>query len=289
MPYSITVALKSLWHERWVNILSVLTIAMGLIVMTLIVLSIYNVDLFSRRLPERFSVVAYLKNGISEQDSQSIIDLIKKHHSVEKIKYISKTEALKELKASMRNADYILEGLDENPLPASIEVRLRREAVSPDSVKAFVSDIRKINGIEDIQYGEGILLSIHSIKTGIQTMGIVLTAIMLAGIIFICYSTVKILFYRRNEEIETLKLLGATRGFIRTPFVIEGGTVGVVGGIISAVALFVFYSSVFYRLSITMPIFRSIAFPSEVYFSLPAAGLFLGITGALIAIGRIKY
>jgi len=289
MPYSVRVALKGLWHEKWVNILSALTIAMTLSVMALIALSIYNIDLFSRRLPERFSVVAYLNNGLSEKDYQDIIDLIKKHSSVGKVRYISKADAWRELKTSMRDADYILEGLGENPLPASIEIKLKREAVGPDSVKAFVADIRKINGIEDVQYGEGIVRYIHSIKTGIQTMGIILTAIMLAGIIFICYSTVKILFYRRNEEIETLKLLGATRGFIRMPFVIEGGAVGVLGGIISATLLFAFYNSVFYRLSMTMPIFRSITFPSEVYLSLPVAGLFLGITGALVAIGRIRY
>ncbi len=289
MPYSVRVALKSLWHERWVNILSALTIAIALVVMALIALSIYNIDLFSRRLPERFSVVAYLNNGLSEKDSQDIIDLIKKHSSVGKVRYISRADAWKELKTSLRDADYILEGLDENPLPASIEIKLKRGAVGPDSVKAFVADIRKINGIEDVQYGEGIVRYIYSIKTGIQTMGIILTAIMLAGIIFICYSTVKILFYRRNEEIETLKLLGATRGFIRMPFVIEGGAVGVLGGIISATLLFAFYNSVFYRLSMTMPIFRSITFPSEVYLSLPVAGLFLGITGALVAIGRIRY
>lgn len=289
MPYSVRVALKSLWHEKWVNILSALTIAIALVVMALIALSIYNIDLFLRRLPERFSVVAYLNNGLSEKDSQDIIDLIKKHSSVGKVRYISRADAWKELKTSLRDADYILEGLDENPLPASIEIKLKRGAVGPDSVKAFVADIRKINGIEDVQYGEGIVRYIYSIKTGIQTMGIILTAIMLAGIIFICYSTVKILFYRRNEEIETLKLLGATRGFIRMPFVIEGGAVGVLGGIISATLLFAFYNSVFYRLSMPMPIFRSITFPSEVYLSLPVAGLFLGITGALVAIGRIRY
>jgi len=59
------------------------------------------------------------------------------------------------------------------------------------------------------------------------TIGLILTMVTISGIIFICYSTVKILFYRRKEEIETLKLLGATRAFIRTPFVIEGGVIGV--------------------------------------------------------------
>ncbi len=198
MPYAIKVALQSLWHQRWINLLSILTIAMGLLVVTLIVLFMYNLDLFTKRLPERFSVVAYLKEGISEQDTQEIIASIKKHRGVEKVTYISKAEALRELKASMKSADYILEGLNENPLPASIEIRLKREVVGPESVKSFVSDIREIPGMEDIQYGEKFLLSLYSLKKGVQTIGLVLSVVMTAGVIFICYSTVKILFYRRT-------------------------------------------------------------------------------------------
>jgi cell division protein FtsX len=111
----------------------------------------------------------------------------------------------------------------------------------------------------------------------------------MSGIIFICYSTVKILFYRRKEEIETLKLLGATRGFIRTPFVIEGAVIGVVGGALSMVVVIAFYLTVFRQLSATLPIVRTVVFPGELFLPLPLIGLFLGITGSLIAMGRIKF
>jgi cell division transport system permease protein len=289
VPYSFKIALQSLRYEKWINLLSMFTIAMGLLVVTLVVLFIYNVDSFTKKLPEKFSVVAYLKEGIPEADSQNIIDSIKKYKGVEKIRYISKTDALRELKSTMRDADYILEGLNENPLSASIEIRLKRQAVAPESVKSFVSDIKKMPGIDDVQYGEKFLTSIHSIKTGVQTIGFALAAIMTAGIIFICYSTVKILFYRRKEEIETLKLLGATRSFIRTPFLIEGGIIGISGACISLAIILVFYQIVFKQLAVTAPLVTAAMFPPEVTISLPAAGLFLGITGALIAIGRIRF
>lgn len=289
MSYSIKLALQSLWHEKWINLLSMLTIAMGLLVVTVVVSSIYNVNLFARKLPERFFIVAYLKEGLTEKETQSIVGLIKGRGSTDRVKYISKSEALKELKTSLKDADYILEGLDENPLPASIEIRLKKEAVGPESVKSFAEAVRKIEGIDDVQYGEKFLLSLHSIKTGMETIGLILTVVMISGIVFICYSTVKILFYRRKEEIETLKLLGATRGFIRTPFVIEGGVIGAIGGIIGAAIAAAFYFSVFYKLSATVPIIRAVVFPAELFLSLPAAGLFLGITGSLIAMGRIKF
>jgi cell division transport system permease protein len=289
VPYSVKIALQSLLHERWINLLSMITIAMGLMVMTLVALCIYNVDLFTKRLPEKFSVVAYLKEGIIEADLQNILASLKKNKDVEKVRYISKTEAFQELRNTMRDADYILEGLNENPLSASIEIRLKREAVTPESVISFVSDIKKMTGVDDVQYGAQFLSSIHSIKTGVRTVGFTLTAVMTAGIIFICYSTVKILFYRRKEEIETLKLLGATRGFIRTPFLVEGGIIGIIGACMSLATILFFYQSIFKKLTVTAPLFTAVVLPPAVILFLPAAGLFLGITGALIAIGRIRF
>lgn len=289
MTYSIKLAFQSLWHERWINILSMLTIAIGLLVMTLVMSSLYNINLFARKLPERFFIVAYLKDGMSDKDAQDIIASLWGLSTIEKVRYVSKTEALKDLKTSLKDAEYILEGLSENPLPASIEIRFKKEAVGPESVKSFVDNLRKINGIDDVQYGEKFLLSIHSIKTGMETIGLILTIVVISGIIFICYSTVKILFYRRKDEIETLKLLGATRSFIRTPFVIEGGVIGIIGGFMSMIIVLAFYYSVFYKLSATVPIIRTIVFPPEILLSLPVLGLFLGITGSFVAMGRIKF
>lgn len=289
MPYSLKIALQSLWHEKWINLLSMLTIAMGLLVITLMVSTVYNLNLFARKLPERFFVVAYLGDRVNEKQVQDIITSLKERSGIEKVNYVSKDEALKELRTSLRDAEYILEGLKENPLPASIEIRFKKEAMGPESVKTFVSSLKKIEGIEDVQYGEKFLLSIHSLKTAMETIGLILTMVTISGIIFICYSTVKILFYRRKEEIETLKLLGATRAFIRTPFVIEGAVIGVIGGVLSMIVVIAFYLSVFRQLSATLPIVRTVVFPGELFLPLPLIGLFLGITGSLIAMGRIKF
>ncbi len=289
MVYSLKLALRSLWHEKWINLLSMVTIAMGLLVIAVVAASIYNINLFTKKLPEKFFIIAYLKDGLDEQQTQRLISSIKGQSFVEKVKYISKDDALKELKASLKDADYIVAGLDENPLPASVEIRLKKNAVGPQMVKTIADSLKKMEGIDDVQYGEKFLLSLHSIKSGTETIGLILTGVMVSGIIFICYSTVKILFYRRREEIETLKLLGATRGFIRTPFVIEGSVIGVAGGIISALIAFAFYYGIVYRLGATVPIMRVVVFPVEMLYSLPATGLFLGITGSLIAMGRIKF
>lgn len=289
MRYSIRAALQSLYRERWINLLSVLSMATSLLIIAIASITLYNIDHFSKKLPERFSMVIYLKDDLSESERQDLLLTIKKKGLVAAVRYISKDEALKELRSSLKEADYILEGLKENPLPASIEVRLKKEAVSPDKVAMFVSSLRGIKGVEDVQYGEGFLLSLNSLKRGLETAGVVVTAIMVIATVFISYSTVKILFYRKKEEIETLKLLGATRGFIRIPFLIEGGVIGFTGGLISMIFLFLFYYLLFLRLGSTMPIInRAVLYPS-MFAPIAVVGLFLGIIGALIAVGRIRY
>ena len=265
------------------------TIAMGLLMIAVVSSSIYNVNLFARKLPEKFFVVAYLNDQVSEQDAREMIASLKERSIIKKVTYISKDDALKDLRTSLKDADYILEGLNENPLPASLEIRFKKEAVGPNTIKQFVDSLRKMRGIDDVQYGEKFLLSIHSIKAGIETVGLVLTGVMVSGIIFICYSTVKLLFYRRREEVETLKLLGATRGFIRAPFVIEGGIIGAVGGLFSAVIVFGFYYGLFLKLSAAVPLIRSVTFPAQFFALLPVVGLGLGITGSVIAMGRIRF
>jgi cell division transport system permease protein len=205
------------------------------------------------------------------------------------VKYIPKDEAMKELKTVLKNTEYVLDGLGENPLPDTIEIKLKSETISPDIVKRFSARLKETKGINEIEYGEKFLSSIYSLRVGVKTIGIVFIIIMSAGMLFVCYSTVKILFYRKHEEIETYKLLGATKTFIRGPFIIEGAVIGFFGGLLSLAGTLSLYYLFILRMGATFPLFKTILFPVDIAFTLPIAGLFLGISGAVIAIGRIRY
>ena len=109
------------------------------------------------------------------------------------------------------------------------------------------------------------------------------------AVLFVCYSTVKILFYRKMAEVDTLRLLGATRGFIRAPFVLEGGIIGLCGGLISAAAVVGVVYAGFRKLEASLPMAGSLNMPPELLYWLPLTGLCLGVIGSMFAIGRIKY
>ena len=289
MSYSFRLAVQSMLHDRWINFLSVLTIAVGLLFTAITLLTVFNISLATKDLPEKFSIMLYLKEDLSQQDIETLMKTARKDPSVEKVKYITKEEAWKELKASLKNTDYILEGVGENPLPDTVEIKLKSETISPETVKKLTASLKAIKGVSEIEYGEKFLASIYSLSMGIKTIGAILIIIMSAGTLFVCYSTVKILFYRKNREIETYKLLGASRGFIRAPFIIEGAVIGLSGGVLSLIGIFILYYLVLLKVSLAFPIFKSFIFPLNMSYALPAAGLLLGITGAVLAIGRIRY
>ena len=288
-PYALTLAVQSLFREKWINLLSVLTIASGLLIISLALFTVYNIDAATRKLPERFSMVLYLEDNLQKDKLDLAVSSLKKNGAVQSVKYIPKEDAMKELRTMLKNSSYVLEGLDENPLPDTLEVKLRKESVGPETVKKLSEEALRIKGVREVEYGEKFLATLHSLKAGLKTIGAILIGILSTGIIFVCYSTVKILFYRRNEEIETFKLLGATKGFIRTPFLIEGAVIGTAGGLASLFGILIFYYVVLLRLSLTMPVFKVLLFPSDLFLPLPLAGMFLGITGAVIALGRLKY
>jgi cell division transport system permease protein len=289
VPYAGKLALQSLRKDKWINVLSMLTIFAGLFIISLSFFIFYNIDSATRNLPEKFSMVIYLEDSLSQEKIEQVITSVKSKKSVSSVTFTSKEEAFKDLKAMLKDSQYVLEGIDENPLPDSLEVKLRKDAMGSESVKQLAEEMKRIKGVSEVDYGEKFLSTLHNIKSSVRIIGIILAAILSTGIVFVCYSTVKILFYRRNEEIETFKLLGATKGFIRAPFLIEGAVIGLAGGITSLVAMFVLYHLVVVKLAVSVPVFNAVLFPARIFLSLPLIGMVLGISGAAIALGRLKY
>lgn len=287
--YPLRLAVESILRERWIYCIAILTIAVSLLFSALTALLVFNVDKATRRLPDRFSVMVFLNDTISPDERAALITVIEKDPSVEKTVFISKEQALQELKRTLKNADVILEGLGENPLPDAIEVKLKKGSVGPETVKKLTERLNGVRGVQEIAYGEEFLAAVHMLGKSVRTIGIVIVSLMSVGMLFVCYSTVKILFYRKDREIETYKLLGATKGFIRMPFLIEGAVIGCAGGIVSLLTILGFSSFFLGRFEIAFPLLTLLAFPIHLAPAIPLVGTLIGLIGAAIAIGRIRY
>ena len=163
ISYSFRLAIKSILHEKWINLLSSLTIAAGLLISALTILAIYNIDITTKRLPEKFSLMIYLQDNLSQQEIEQAIRDIRRANAIEGVKYISKDNALKELQSTLKDTEYVFENLGENPLPDTVEVKLKESSVGPDTVKKLSATLYKIYAIDEIEYGEKFLSSIYSL------------------------------------------------------------------------------------------------------------------------------
>lgn len=287
LAYYLKTALNSLKHDKWINLLCILTVGVSLLIVSFIYAFVYNVEVLSAKLPERFSIVAFFVKNASEADTQAFYKQLLKMPEVLDAKLISKEEAMKELKDTLKDRS-ILEGLDENPLSASVEIKLKKDYISNPEVSRIAKQLKQNKIIDDVVYAEKTAETIFSLKRTIENLTATLLISMLTGIIFVIYSTVKILFYRKKDEIEIMKLLGATPAFIRFPFLVEGGIIGLASGAVAGVMLAGSYFALTYRLHAIFPFIKTIILPFEVFLILPVVGLLLGVFGSAIAIGRIR-
>jgi len=289
--YSIQSALKNLWAEKWINLLTTLSVGVGLLILSTFVTVTLNMDSVLKKWARSFGIVVYLDDNISAEATGTVRELFKQDTDIVEINYISDDDALKELRTILGTDASIMDDLEHNPLPSSFELKLKRALLEPVYVKKKVKEIKKMSGVAEVQYGEKWLASLNTVSRVMKASSLFLGGAILIAIIFITYNTIKIFFYRRKEEIETLKLLGATKSFIRLPFLIEGLTIGIIGGIIGSLALYGIHSLIIAKGLDFIPSVRAIiiSIPIEIFLSVPVAGALMSFAGSFFAVGKIRY
>jgi cell division transport system permease protein len=289
--YSLQTALKNLWLDKWVNTLTSLTIAVGLLILATFVLITMNMDSALKRWSKDFGLIIYLDEKAGKDDEDLLREYFQKDSDVAGVQYISKESAMIDLRQTLGEMSSMLEGFQENPLPSSFELKLKSGALEPDYIKQKAYQIKQLNGVDDVQYGDQWLSSLNTMTKGMKVVVILLGGIIFLAIAFSTYSTMKILFYRRKDEIETLKLLGATKGFIRFPFLLEGLIIGLFGGIAGFLCLLLLHEFASVKISEFMPSVQGaiMFFPLQAYPAAPIAGAVMSLIGSIFAVGKIRY
>lgn len=288
MNYALMTALASLWRAKWINLLCMLTLGTGLFFAASAAITLMAVEQAARELPKQFTLTAYLEKDLSRRANEEALQKIKAMPEVLEANLISSEEAFQDLKDAFKDSPGILEGLDENPLPPSVELKLKEPSVNDRAVRDLEDRLRGLSGVDEVEYGAEHLAMIESIRSYTKGVGAILLATLSLGMLFVMYATIKVFIHRRLQEIETQKLLGATKWFIRTPFLLEGGLLGAGGGAFAALGVGGL-AGVLQGGMAVVPILGALKPPVGYAAALPLVGLALGITGALIAIGRIRY
>ncbi len=286
--YFLRQALMNIMNNRLVHVIGLGTMFVSILIFGTFLFLLINLNTWVQGWGHSLSMSVYLEDGISEGKRDMIASWIKSLPTAEIDRFITKEGALKELRHVLGAQAGLLEGLSTNPLPASLEVVFEKgegHRLDPDRIK---KELEKMEGVEEVQYSEDWLKRFKGLMSLIRVGGLIIGGLLCMGILFIVTNTIKLTIYSRKEEIEILKLVGATDWFVKTPFLLEGAIQGILSGIM---ALLILYSG-YYLLSTekihftSLGVFDFIFLPYEYALLIFLASVALGLVGSLIAVGR---
>jgi cell division transport system permease protein len=199
----------------------------------------------------QFEVVVFLRDDITAEQQERLRRWLHAEAGVAAVQYTSKEEALALFKREIRGQASLLEGLGENPLPASFQLRIREGHQTGTALRAFATALERLDGVEEVLYGRDWVDQVARLVSVLQVAGWAVGTILGGAAVFIVANTIRLAVYGRAEEIEILRIVGATRGYIRAPFILEGLLQGLLGAGLALLLLFVGYRFVVWRLAFT--------------------------------------
>jgi cell division transport system permease protein len=207
----------------WNHTVTVITVALAVLIFSAFLTLYHNASLLLVRWRAAQEVTVYLQKGISDQEQQNILNHIKTQDGVIQAQWVSEEEALSQFKAELGPQGSLLEGLSTNPLPASVEFFVDENVIrNLWEMEALLVDIRALDGVEEIQSSQDWMNRLAPLKEGLAMLSVMLGGGLLVAVVFIISNTIKLTVYSREEEIEIMRLVGATDATIRAPFLIEG-------------------------------------------------------------------
>ena len=269
-------------------VLGVGTMIVSILIFGAFLLLFVNLNSWLQGWGHSMSVCVYLKDGISDAGRDKIACLIGSMPTAEIKRFISKEMALRDLRGFLGKKAGLLEGLSDNPLPASFEVTLKEMEGQKTDPQVIKQELEKLEGVEEVQYSEEWVKRFEGLMNIVRLIGFIIAGLLCMGVVFIVTNTIKLNIYSRREEIEILKLVGATDWFVKIPFLLEGMIQGILSGILALMILF----SGYLFLSTEKMHFLGLGFldfvflPDGYALSIFLTSVSLGLVGSFIAVGR---
>jgi cell division transport system permease protein len=235
--YAFEEAFASLWRGRQAGLLSTLTIALALFVLGGFLVVTANLDRLGSEWSNAAELSVYLKDDISAGDRRAIETVLAPGELIAAHEYVSKSDALARFKQTFGDLAATVDGLGGNPLPASLEVRLRPGPGVSAGVDTLAAGLRAMPGVSDVRYDRQWLTRVLSAIDLIRGVGLVLGSVLAIAAALTVANVVRLALYARREELDIMNLVGAPQAYVRGPFVMEGVLQGGIGALVALLAL----------------------------------------------------
>jgi len=264
---------------------AVTTITVALLVVGAAVLLGLNLRKVALAVEGQVQVVAFLRDGMPPAEVGRVQAAVAALPGVQSVRFVGRDVALERLREHLGEGAAFADLVATNPLPDSLELTL----ADAKQAAAVARAAAQLPGISDVGYGGQVVDRLLALTRGVRTLGALLTLFLAAVALIVVVSTIRLTIIARRREIEIMQLVGATRWFVRWPFLIEGVLQGAAAGALASVVLSGIYALGVLRLQATMP-FLPVATLGEaagrLLISVMTTGLTVGAAGSLIAIRR---
>ncbi len=236
-------AIKDILENRFLTAVTVITIALAIMIAAAFALFFINAGDILNLWQKGIRMMVYLKADTSEAGRLDTKYRLQSIAGVKEARFISKEEALKKLQDQMQQHTALLENLKNNPLPEAFEVFLERSSRDSAELAFLAERIEALPSVAEVEYGQQWIRRFTNIIHLFRLAGYGIGALFFLATVFIVANTIRLVLYSRRDEIEIMRLVGATDRFIKIPFYLEGMMQGGFGTLLGLVVLFGGYFS----------------------------------------------
>lgn len=261
---------------------AIMTICISLLLLGTFTILVLNANSIVESVREKVEMEAFLADHLAPIDVSIVRDSIASLQGVREVRYISKEQAAAIFKEEF--GEDIHKVLDFNPLPASIKIFLKEGYKTAKGAESVYNAVRQIKGVDDVIYRKTLLEMLDRRATTFLWLIFGIGVFITISSIFLVANTIRLAIYAKRKIVQTMKLIGATKSFIRGPFVLEGLVQGLVGGTVAAGILFLVFEYLARWISVELSDFVRI---QPLYYAVViGVGCVLGILGSVISIRR---
>ena len=232
-------AIQDIRDHKFLNTVTIITIAISILIVSAFSLFFVNANEIINSWKKGIKIMVYLKPDTSETKNSELIRKIQLMEGIRNVRFISKNEAFQELKKQMRRQSSLFENLKENPLPDAFEIHLKASFQNQEKVEMLATKLESLPRVDEVEYGQRWLGQFTNFFNLFRFTGYAMGGLFFMAALLIVANTIRLVLYSRRDEVEIMRLVGATDSFIKAPFYIQGVIQGVFGGIIGLAALFI--------------------------------------------------
>lgn len=280
---------QGMWRNRGMGLASVGSITAVLIILGIVLIMILSINNVVMETKSKFDEIQiFLEDEITDEQLDYIEKQAEENEGVLSVIYQSKDQAMEIMKEDWEENASLLEGLETNPLPNSYIVKLK----SIEYADSVVEKVNDLEGVEEVKYYKDIIEKLVVLANYVRGGGLIITAILIFVSIFIISNTIKITVTARQKEVSIMKYVGATNGYIRGPFIMEGILFGLIGAILSILVVNYGYGYFFNTVNdklyvlFTVYLVPPVALIKDLSIIFIAIGVGIGALGSLVSLKR---